>query len=378
MADIWFWQRIVTPHMTGLAVALAREGHTITYAAEEHMSGRRAKQGWQPASLDGVHLRIVPDAATVISAVAEAAVDSIHICQGIRANGLVSVAQKALNQRNLRQWIVMETVSEDGWRGPIRRLLYRTLFARCRPHLQGVLATGWHTSDWVVARGVPADMVFPFAYFLPDVPAPAVDASEVEAPFRFLFVGQFIELKRLDLLIEALGNLAASSVRDFQLQVIGSGPLEASLRSHAERVLGQRVDWVGRLPMERVRQAMASADCLVLPSRCDGWGAVVSEALMAGTPAIASDACGSAGVVMASQVGGVFPTGEVDALRDLLGKVLSAGKVAAQQRRKIADWGACLGAKSGAAYLTGVIRHMQGNGPRPVLPWAESRRGIPG
>lgn len=376
MADIWFWQRIVTPHMAGLAVALAKQGHAVTYAAEEQMSEHRAQQGWAPPSLDGVHLRIVPDAARVISAVAEAAAESIHICQGVRANGLVSVAQKALKQRNLRQWIVMETVSNHGWRGPIKRLLYRLLFARWRSHLQGVLANGWRTGDWVVARGVPASMVFPFAYFLPDATTSAIDKPDVQAPFQFLFVGQFIELKRLDLLIGALGSLAASGVSDFQLRVIGLGPLEASLRSHAERVLGRRVQWVGRLPMERVREAMANADCLVLPSRYDGWGAVVSEALMAGTPAIASDACGSAGVVIASQAGGVFPTGEVEALRDLLDKALSAGSISARQRKQLAEWGTCLGAEAGASYLTEIIRHMQGNEPRPAPPWSASSQGM--
>lgn len=59
--------------------------------------------------------------------------------------------------------------------------------------------------------------------------------------------------------------------------------------------------------MDAARACMARADVLVLPSWHDGWGAVVSEALMAGTPAIASDACGSAGVVRASGVGGGVP-----------------------------------------------------------------------
>lgn len=372
MADIWFWQRIVTPHMAGLAVALAKQGHVVTYAAEEQMSEQRAQQGWQPPSLDGVHLRIVSNATRVLSAVADAAVGSIHICQGIRANGLVSVAQEAIRKRNLRYWIVMETVKDHGWDGPIKRLLYRAQFARWRPRFQGVLAIGWQTTDWVVARGVPAKMVFPFAYFLPDAATSIMGKPSAVSPFRFLFVGRFVELKRLDLLIEALGNLAASNSRDFQLQVIGSGPLGASLRKHAECVLGQRLDWVGGLPMARVREAMAKADCVVLPSRYDGWGAVVSEALLAGTPAIASDTCGAAGVVMASQTGGVFPAGQIRPLQDLLDKALSAGSITSQQRRQLAKWSTCLGAEAGASYLNAIIRHRPGKETPPTPPWLVS------
>ena len=70
--------------------------------------------------------------------------------------------------------------------------------------------------------------------------------------------------------------------------------------SLAASLLPNRVQWFGKFPMSEVAKKMADADCLVLPSLHDGWGAVVSEALIAGTPVICSDACGSAGVVEAS------------------------------------------------------------------------------
>lgn len=369
LAEFWFWQRMVTPHMAGLAAALAKRGYAVTYVAEEQMSELRARQGWQSPRMDGVHLRIVSDVASVTRAVEEAASDSVHICQGVRGNGLVSMAQKALKRRNLRQWVVMETVSDHGLGGPLKRLLYRFLLARWRSHLQGVLTIGWRTADWVIARGMPAGRVFQFAYFLPQAAPIGREEPGTEYSFRFLFVGRFIELKRLDLLVEALGHLIDSEDGNFQLQVIGSGPLEARLRDHAERVLGDRLDWIGHLPMGHVREAMKSADCLVLPSRYDGWGAVVSEALMAGTPAIASDACGSAGAVIASQAGGVFASGHVEQLQELLRKALAAGRVTAERRQQVAEWGRCLGADAGADYLIEVVRHTAGSDALPAPPW---------
>ena len=173
MAEIWFWQRIISPHMAGLAVALARRGHAVTYVAERAMSEDRARQGWQPPSLHGVTLRIADSEQAVRQAVDAAAPTSVHICQGIRANGLVGRAQRLLARRGLRQWVVMETVDDDGPRGWVKRAVYRVHFLRWRRHLAGVLASGWRTADWVRARGVPAARVFPFAYFLPDA-APAV------------------------------------------------------------------------------------------------------------------------------------------------------------------------------------------------------------
>ncbi|HRF43373.1 MAG TPA: hypothetical protein PLD30_03900, partial [Candidatus Competibacteraceae bacterium] len=169
MDKIWFWQRIVTPHMAELAAALARQGSEVTYVAEQPMSADRAEQGWMVPQLPGVRLEFAATAKSSAMLVASAPPDSIHIGQGLRGNGLVRHAQSAIKARGLRQWVVMETVDDAGWRGAIKRLEYRRLFANGRQHLQGVLAIGYTTPTWVTARGMPADRVFPFAYFLRDL-----------------------------------------------------------------------------------------------------------------------------------------------------------------------------------------------------------------
>lgn len=369
MSDpVWFWQRIVSPHMAGLAAALAATGRAVTYVAEEEMSADRAAQGWQVPPLGAAHLRLAPTSDAVREAVREAPEDSIHICQGLRANGPVGVAQRTLAERGIRQWAIMETVDDSGWRGALKRLEYRRLIRQWRSHIEGVLATGHVTQEWLAARGMPADRVFPFAYFLPDRPQPIAQHFEPQAPFRFLFVGQFIERKRIDLLIDALRRLEGAN---FELVLVGSGLLEAALRALADKNLPGRVDWLGRRPIGEIAALMAEADCLVLPSRHDGWGAVVSEALMAGTPAICSDACGAAGIAKASGVGGVFPTGNVEALAALLRQLIARGRQTPEGRTILANWACCLGADAGAKYLEGILLHMTDMTAtaRPALTW---------
>lgn len=362
---VWIWQRMVSPHMADLAAGLARRGGTAVYVAEQSLSAERAGDGWTVPDLGGARLRLAPDAAAMRALVAEAPPDSIHVCQGVRANGLIGVAQRALAARGLRQWVVMETVEDPGWKGALKRLEYARLFRRWRGRLEGVLATGHRTPAWVAGRGVPAAQVFPFAYFLPtpSVPAPVAPRT---GPFRFLFVGRLIELKRLDLLIAAL---AAAGSRELELVVVGAGPLEAAWRAEAEAALPGRVRWVGRLPVTAVPAAMAEADCLVLPSRHDGWGAVVSEALMVGTPAICSDACGAAGAVHASTVGGVFRSGDRSGLQALVQAALERGRVAPGDRTRLARWARSLGGDAGACYLVEILAHRAGGGPRPPPPW---------
>ena len=121
--------------------------------------------------------------------------------------------------------------------------------------------------------------------------------------------------------------------------------------------------------MAQARSRMRDADCLVLPSDYDGWGAVVSEALMAGTPVVCSDACGAATAVSASGLGGVFPAGDRMALAKRLAQVLGAGRQPAIAREALARWARALAADAGAAYLGAVLEHAEGRRDRPAPPW---------
>jgi glycosyltransferase involved in cell wall biosynthesis len=366
---IWFWQTIVSPHMAGLAAALARQGCEVVYVAERSMTEDRRSQGWTLPDLGSARLELAPTTGAVHALAKTAPVDSTHICQGIRASGWVREAQRALAARGLRQWVLLETVDDTGCRGILKRLEYRRLFMQWRGRIEGVLAIGNRTPAWLVARGMPAERVFPFAYFLPDM-APIERVGHGAEPFRFVFVGNFVALKRLDLLISALAALKRS---DLELVVIGSGPLEGALRAAAEAVLQGRVRWIGWLSMSEVPRAVAQADCLVLPSRYDGWGAVISEALMVGTPAICSDRCGAAGVVQASGHGGLFRSGDVSELRAQLVRALESGPLPRSKRDALAAWARCIGADAGAHYLREVLDASRERKACPPPPWSANR-----
>ncbi len=139
MADpVYFWQRIVSPHMAGLAAAMAAAGRDVTYVAERTLSADRAAQGWQVPSLGQAKLELAPDEAAVRRLVKAAPAESVHICQGLRNNQLVGIAQSALASRGLRQWVIMETVDDRGWRGVVKRLEYRRLLRQWSPRLEGI------------------------------------------------------------------------------------------------------------------------------------------------------------------------------------------------------------------------------------------------
>lgn len=365
---VWFWQRTVSPHMAGLATALAARGIPTTYVTQAMLSADRVALGWEIPALGDVRLLVAADRSAVLAAVAEAPSDSLHICQGLRANGLVEIAQRALAARHLRQWVVMETVDDASWKGLLRRGLYRAHLLRSRDRVGAFLATGAETPDWLIARGAPRERVFPFAYFL-SPPKTIASPTTADGRFRVLFVGQLVHRKRLDLLIDALGRVGSDAV---ELVVAGAGELEAELRERAFRTLGDRVRWLGRQSQGSIAAIMASADCLVLPSRFDGWGAVASEALLVGTPVICSAGCGCREAVERSG-GAVFATGDVDDLAARIQKKMALGRVSPSARTSLATWARALGAEAGADYLRDIIAYCSGQQqPRPIAPWLKT------
>ena len=112
-------------------------------------------------------------------------------------------------------------------------------------------------------------------------------------PVTLLFCGQMIKRKGVDLLLGAFERLVEDGA-DVELRLVGR---EADLPDFMHRVGSEaksRIDALGFRPPEELPALFGDADVFVLPSRHDGWGVVVNEALGAGLPIICSEAVGAA------------------------------------------------------------------------------------
>jgi peptidoglycan/xylan/chitin deacetylase (PgdA/CDA1 family) len=96
-----------------------------------------------------------------------------------------------------------------------------------------------------------------------------------------------IPRKGLDILLRACEQLRDMS---WQLTLVGDGPLHRKLeREFAHSFPRERVIFRGEVPYEKRHEAFAGHHVFVFPSRWDGWGMVVPEALAAGLPVVATD-----------------------------------------------------------------------------------------
>jgi glycosyltransferase involved in cell wall biosynthesis len=95
-----------------------------------------------------------------------------------------------------------------------------------------------------------------------------------------LYVGRLSYEKGTDLLLEAWRGAATD---DLQLVMVGDGPL----RSELETMAVPGVQFLGQVPRARVAELMATARCLVVPSRCyEVQPLVLLEAMAHGVPAV--------------------------------------------------------------------------------------------
>src|SRR5262249_30788313 len=102
--------------------------------------------------------------------------------------------------------------------------------------------------------------------------------------------------------------------------------------AEAEEQDNPRYRWLGEVPRWRARALIARCRVLSLTSQMEGGAHVLSEALAAGTPILASRiACTEA--LLGERYPGLFPFGSTQALARLLRRVeLDAGFLAELQR----------------------------------------------
>ena len=104
-------------------------------------------------------------------------------------------------------------------------------------------------------------------------PAPPAPRSGLVA------VGRLAPEKGFDVLLDAL------RITPLPLTLVGTGPLERSLRA---RAAGLDVRWAGTVGRAELHGLLAGAAALVVPSHREGLGLVAIEAILLGTPVIAS------------------------------------------------------------------------------------------
>jgi glycosyltransferase involved in cell wall biosynthesis len=139
----------------------------------------------------------------------------------------------------------------------------------------------------------------------------------------FGYMGRFVEEKGLLTLFSALKRLVDI---DWQLLLVGGGPLESELRKRV-RAFGNeasnRIKFIGYVPHADAPKWLSLFDVMVLPSETrsnwkEQFGRVLVEAMACGTPVVGSNSGEIPNIIDATGGGIIFPEGDDAALAEAL------------------------------------------------------------
>jgi len=122
--------------------------------------------------------------------------------------------------------------------------------------------------------------------------------KEDNYPKRFLYVGNFREIKGTDILLDAFNRYRTQYEGDWELLCVGNGELRYLL----DNVPGVNV--IDFASQDKLVEIAQGSGVFVLPSRFDHWGVVVHEFSSAGMPLILSENVGASAIFLVDGLNG--------------------------------------------------------------------------
>lgn len=151
--------------------------------------------------------------------------------------------------------------------------------------------------------------------------ATPIRRSRFSSVRRLIWTGRMTAQKGVDVLLQALGNVAASG-RGFSLEIVGEGPDKVELLSQCKNLrLEDKVHFAGALGREMIRSKLAEHEIFVLPSRYEGMSNAALEAMEAGLPVLLTR-CGGIDTYIDKNIGWLCEPNDVEGLTTSLQRML--------------------------------------------------------
>jgi glycosyltransferase involved in cell wall biosynthesis len=387
-ADVAVWQRaapLPLPQQTPMKIVLflpdlggGGAQRTIinlvnTFSAGEHdtllcvASGEGPARAWiaNTVRLRNLHCKHVRGSLFPLTALIRKECPDVVLASMIDAN-IVAWAASRLAGRKRPHLIVRETNSQRARDdiGPLRRLLIRIAYRGADRVI--ALSEGVRhelIDDLGLSERAAVTIHNPIDY--DTMLAEVLEARRIAPPREksrrwIIGVGRLVRQKGFDRLIRAA---AQSRFRDFDLVLIGEGPDRAMLQALADQLgIGGRLIMPGFVA--RPLAWLAHADLFVLPSRWEGFGHVIAEAMTAGLPVIAFDCPhGPRDIIEDGVTGILVPNDDEKALTIAIDRILSDKTLS----DRLADAGCKSAARFAneriAAQYVELFENLKANGP---------------
>jgi glycosyltransferase involved in cell wall biosynthesis len=194
----------------------------------------------------------------------------------------------------------MDTPWQDNWRQRLAPLVLRSYLQR----MDRVVVTGERSWQYAKHLGIETDRIERGLYGIDyNSWVPLWEKrAQAEWPRSFLFIGRYIPVKAIDVLVQAYQDYRERVEDPWDLVCCGQGDLKSQLAGQPGII--DR----GFMQPSEMESVWQSAGAFILPSRFDPWPLAIVEAAAAGLPIICTDVCGSAVEVVRSWYNGLVIT----------------------------------------------------------------------
>jgi len=370
--NLVFWQNSLSIHQAPFLKAVAEQAPAygigeVVLNVERSVNSERRAQGWSNPDYGPVRINVGSERPSIS---AFGAYDQ-HIFSGFCETAFNRKAFESALQFNHRPIITLETPRQNQPIGKaLRSVKYRFLAWRYRAADFALLPKGSMGVDYYKNHGFVSTNMQAFAYF----PQPFRDLTVIERQsvnrIKFIFVGKLTKLKNLGPILALFADIKD---HDWSLEVVGVGPLVDEFTGFVKKNgLSHKVTFSGALDNAEAQRRMAGSDYLILPSLHDGWGAVVNESLLVGTPVIVSSGAGSSCLIRCPALGYTLDVTNREQMREVLKLAIARGQLRTSTRKDIQQWAvSTISADVGAAYFLSLVKaHRSGQKLSSVpVPW---------
>lgn len=245
--------------------------------------------------------------------------------------------------------------------GAIRRKI-QGLIANVIGGAAGIAAIGKLAVDDYAMR-FPNTPIFniPYHCSLEEFRRSSIKNRDRSSATTFLFCGVMNERKGVDVLLQAFDRLVLSGCNANLLLVGQEGGLSRFLAS-LSTATRSRIQYAGFQSPQELPGFFSKADVFVLPSRHDGWGVVMNQALGSGLSLIGSLSAGAShDLIVPGKNGLIFRSGDVDGLFNSLKAISSDPTMASEfgQNSMLMseDWTPEAGANKWVSALKQIVGH---------------------
>ena len=363
-----FWQGKVADHQWSYLRSLSNQFRfQVTLVTIGHPENEaRAAMGWPNYEEAHIFLCANPDDEAIEKLLSIRPEETLHVFSDAVSDKNV----KEVFARAAKANVNLALMGEAPLPGKVPLMAKSAEYAMFRrkygAQVEQVFAIGDLGAEWYKSVGFSEDKIVPWAQF-PTEPTELPSRDQTNPVFNIFFMGDMTTRKGVEDLFAALKHVNRTN---WKLTCIGEGHLAAKCMSMAhDASFYDRVEFRNKLPYNEAMQVLAHADLAVMPSRHEGWGALVNEALMRGIPAICTNKCGAKDLLTDPLRGSVVNAEDPTSLSQALEHWMTIGPLTAARRREILQYASKFDGNAGAEMF-----HEAVNGGQTIrkASWSEA------